>query len=273
MKKILLTTDFSKNALNAIEYAIQLFGTEDIAYYLLNTYMEPRSSANVVVSIKDFLEKESAKGLARVTELLRDKFNADDLSLVELSHYGNLTAVISKMTKVEEFDYVVIGTKGASGLENFLMGSNTLDVVKSVKQPVLVIPTGKKFEPLDRIALAADYEHIDHIHLLDSLINIVRLHKAKLKIVNIITENSPTDYQHAIEGFELHNILEDITHEFYSEKNEHVVDGIEHFMKEKDVQLLSMVARKHTFFDRVFNKSVTKQISKLSDIPLLIIHE
>lgn len=272
MKTILLTTDFSKNAKNAIAYAIRLFGKVDVNYLLINTYVEPRSSTNVVVSLNDFLKKESLEGVKEAHEELNDLFGPD-LSMEHRTYYGDLAPVILALSKEESLDYVVVGTKGASALENFIMGSNTLDVVKNVKVPILVVPQDEELTSLDRIALAADYEHIDHIHLLDPLTFIARRTKAKLKIVNINTEEKDTDYDHALEAFELHNILEGITHQFYTEKNDDVVEGIDRFVKDKNVQLLAMVARKHTFFDRLFHKSITKEVSKLADVPLLILHE
>ena len=56
MRTILLPTDFSVNAQKAVDYALSVFGTEDVNYILLNVYSEPHTSADMLVSIVDLLE-------------------------------------------------------------------------------------------------------------------------------------------------------------------------------------------------------------------------
>ena len=55
MKKIILATDFSRNAKNAIEYGIQLFGIQGVNYIIVNSFVEPKATTNVVVSMNDLL--------------------------------------------------------------------------------------------------------------------------------------------------------------------------------------------------------------------------
>lgn len=73
MKKILISTDFSDNSYNAADYAIKLFGVKDLEYLLINTYMEPKAVTAVVVSLNDYLRKESLDGLeAHLTSIKSD---------------------------------------------------------------------------------------------------------------------------------------------------------------------------------------------------------
>jgi len=271
MKNILLATDFSENATNAINYAIHLFGTEEVKYTLLNTYVEPRTSTNVMVTFGEILKKESLEGLAKETKTLREKY--EGLDLIQMSYYGVLSGVVNKMADEVKYDYAVLGTKGVSALENFIMGSNTLQVVKSVKLPLLVVPNSSVFDGLHRISFAADYEHLDHMHLLDPMVTLAKSHGAEVKIVNVSEEEKSADFAHAVEGFALHGIMDGVTHQFYTEVNSNVVDGLEKFNEEKDIELITMVARQHTFFDRLFHKSVTQEVSKLADVPMLVLHE
>lgn len=269
MKKILLATDFSDNSRNAITYAVQFFGTDQVEYTLLNTYVEPRSTANVVVSLHDILEKESKESLKKELTFLREKYA--EIEIKALSKYGIPAQVIQHITTKSDFDYLVIGTKGSSALENFFMGSNTLDVISKVEVPMLVVPKSWNYDEIQRIAIAADYKHFKQAHLLDPLVAIAAEKKAEVLVFNI--DSGETDYEEALEGFELHNTLEKVSHSFHNVNNSDVVAGIEQFVNENKVDLLTIIPRHHHFFDRLFNKSVTREISMLAHVPLLVLHE
>lgn len=271
MKNVLLATDFSKNADNAIDYAVQLFGTEDVKYALLNTYEEPKAATSIVVSMNDMLRKESLKGLHEVEDRLVKKYPGINLEV--RCFYGSLPDTINKLAVDEEFEYVAIGKKGISALESFVMGSNAMSIVKYVKIPTLLIPENAQYNALKSIAFAADYEHLEDLSLIQPLKTIVKDCDAELKIVNVQSISKDVDYDHAVEGSELHNVLEGVNHQFFTEHNDDVVTGIYNFVKSKDIQLLSMIARKHSFFDRLFHKSITKEVTNLADTPYLILHE
>ena len=270
MKKILLTTDFSDNARNALDYAINLFGL-NADYTLLNSFTEPSSTTGVMVSIVEYLQKESKEGLVKQTEELVSAFPGITLSWQ--SHYGDLAKVVNKLSESETYDYTIIGTKGASSFENFLVGSNTLNVVKTVKMPLMVIPTEISYKEISKIALATDYQHTDQIEVMKPLVDLAELTKAELLIVNVRNADDETNYEEAMEGFNLHNVLEGIDHSFHTKQHDRVVTGIEEFVDEQNVDVLTMVAHKHSFFERLFHKSITKQVSMFASTPLLIIHD
>ena len=209
MKKIILATDFSRNAKNAIEYGIQLFGIQGVNYIIVNSFVEPKATTNVVVSMNDLLRKESIKGLKVLEHSLTEQFPS--VSLDSRSLYGSIASVIEQITLDEKVYCVVAGTKGLSALERFVMGSSALDIIKNVKLPVLLVPEGSAFHSIERVALAADYHH--------------------------------------------------------------VVRWILAFTERNEIQMLAMIARKHTFFDRLFHKSITKEMTKLSRLPYLVLQE
>ena len=71
MKNVLLTTDFSENAENAINYAINMFGIEDVQYVVLNSYQDISASSGSLVSLIDTLRNDSIDRLkSHVEDLL-----------------------------------------------------------------------------------------------------------------------------------------------------------------------------------------------------------
>lgn len=269
MKKILISTDFSKNSYNAANYAIQLFGTTDVEYLLINTYMEPKAVTAVVVSLNDYLRKESLEGLEEHVKAIRSEF--DGININTKVYYGEPANTIKAVSTNESFDYVVVGTKGASDVENFLIGSNTLEVIKTVDVPLIMIPLGCEFSGMKKIAIASDLHKLNHAGLISPLVSIAQDNHAEVCVLNVHVDE--TNYNEAEQGFELHNKLEGVEHSFHSEINSDVVNGIEKFVDEKDINMLGIVARKHNFFERIFHKSVTQELSKLAHFPMLILHE
>lgn len=270
MKQILLATDFSENARHAARYAISLFGTKDVNYTLLNSYLEP-GSANVVVSLTEFMKEESQKGLDREEEDYKEEYG-DALRLRTISHYGDLISVVKHLGEETTYDYVVMGTKGSSRFEAFLMGSTTISAVKNIQNAMLLIPSEVEVVRPKRIALAADYDHLKDGTHLHGLVTLVKEQGAQLDILHVGKETQ-ANYDEALEGFELHNLLQDLNHMFHSEVNEVVADGIEQFAHREKIDILAVVARNRGFWDRLFHKSVSQELSLKIDCPMLVLHD
>ena len=136
MKYIILPTDFSDSARNAMVYAINLFGVTDVQYTLLNTFLEPNLGTGVVVSMIDILQKRSSEGLAEDVDFLLKEF--PKAKLQRRSEHGDLSLVINDLLKEELYDFVVMGTKGETS-GRWLMGSVAKSTIQDVLIPVIVV--------------------------------------------------------------------------------------------------------------------------------------
>lgn len=273
MKKIVLPTDFSDNAINAVEYAIAMFSDEDVEFILLNTYIEPYTSADTFVSISDILEKESKRKMEAEHERLSEKFPDVSKRISQYTQYGLLSEVVNSLSKKENIDLIVMGTKGASGLKKILVGTNTADVLKRVTHPTLVVPENANYTVPKNIALAFDYNEIHGEKSLDPLFEIARKNKSELFIVNVHQKNSLINPTQAAEGIILDGKLEAISHNFFDEENENIAEGIQQFIKNHAIQMLTVVARHHSFFERLFKNSMSNELTMYTTIPLLVLHE
>lgn len=269
MRTILLATDFSENSKNAANYAIKLFGTNNIKYLLVNTYYEISAATTIVASMNDYLREQSLEGLKDQLTELKSQF--DGLNIHTHTYYGEPARTIGLAAKEEKVDYIVVGTKGASALENFLIGSNTLEIVKLVETPIIMVPGGWNHETIHQITFATDLHHLNNVHVLRNLKYIVDKSKAPLALLNV--REKAIGYDEALEGFELHNELEGVEHTFVNAINSDVVAGIDDYVSNHHVDLLALVARKHTFMEKIFRKSVTAELSKLAHVPMLILRE
>ena len=135
MKRILIPTDFSNNAWNAICYAMQLFRNQECDFILLNTYTPVIPSSRFMapmingVRIEDAVRSTSENGLEKTVERIKTTFNNPKHCFETISSFNLLADEVKDVVENYNIDLIVTGTKGASGMEEVFMGSNTVRII------------------------------------------------------------------------------------------------------------------------------------------------
>ncbi len=153
MKNILIPTDFSNNAYNALYYATRLFKNEPCKFYILNTFdAEPHIITSRIESDKESSTYKDLKNQSqeRLTEtfhsIVRDTEDFDHTFETVVSSKELLEA-LKESIKSKNIDLIVMGTKGATGAKGFFIGSNTSNTIQKIKDcPVLAVPDEFYFE-------------------------------------------------------------------------------------------------------------------------------
>lgn len=276
MKKILLPTDFSDNALNAIKYAVQLFKDEKCTFYLLNTYtptiyyleyvpINPDPSG-LSAAIKDNL----LKNLNSIVEKLKTEFNNRNHDFETIASFNTLILEIGEITKERDIDYIVMGTKGATGAKEILFGSNTVHVLKNAKCPVLAIPSNFDYENPQEILFPSDYGVNFQEKHIQPIIDIALPHHGRVNILNVSYGYDLTEEQEKNKK-KLESYFKNIAYLFHSVINEDIPEAITMFQQKTRVNLLAMINNKHSFFENLFFKSTINQIGFHLNIPFLVI--
>ncbi|MBL7826056.1 MAG: universal stress protein [Saprospiraceae bacterium] len=156
MKKILVPIDFSDNAENALFVAADIARKSGAMLELLHVniasvYSTPLSEFSPAVGAT--FEDRDYDSTA-LTQLEKIKFELlgnpefEGLTIQTRVDDGYLHSAIKNVADEDKADLVVMGTKGASGLNEFLVGSNTEKVIRTSPCPVLAVPPGvEKFDP------------------------------------------------------------------------------------------------------------------------------
>lgn len=273
IRKILVPTDFSANARNAVDYAVQIAKNLNSKIVLFHSTHVPVISANeVVMSVNpEQLEKDSQIRLENLrNEILRDYAN------VEMENQTSIGFAVDEITNIvneQKIDLVVMGTKGASGVTEMLIGSNTADVIERCKCPVLAIPAESKFKSLHSIAFATNYSDNDFqsIYLLAEM---VKPFNAEINILHIEDQSD-----HKLEGRMLEwfkgQVQTNIPYDkfrFSLISGKNVIDSLNEFIIENSIDVLSVSTRKRNFFDRLTSRSLTKKLAYHTHVPLLAFH-
>ncbi|MBT8321609.1 MAG: universal stress protein [Eudoraea sp.] len=280
MIKILLPTDFSKNAWNATEYGLRLFEQETCTFYLVNTYtpaiVHSRFMATTVNGglLEDNVRNRSESGLENVVEQIKSKKIGGNHQLGTISSFSLLTEEIREVVETEKIDLIITGTKGASGFEEVFMGSNSVRIIKSSSNcPVLTIPNEFEYKPPGTIAYATDFKRNFSPRILAPLKQLADRFESAIQIVHIQQEEELTEFQKSnrdtlLDYFApIRTTLKSLPH--FSSKS----DVLQHYLLENNVDMLSMVLYRHGFLEELVREPVIKRLAFHTKIPLLVLPE
>ena len=187
MKNILIPTDFSDNATNAIYYGLSLFGDEPCKFTLLNTFFIPFSSSEVAVSMNDITSENADRLFGQLLMQIRKRFPGKEFNIDTSFRIGDLAMSVADFIRKKKTDLIVMGTQGAGGFPGNVIGSRTTSVIELSECPVLVIPGGVKFRRPGKIIWAVDDSNLAGLSA-TPLLQIARKFKSKLLLLHVISE-------------------------------------------------------------------------------------
>lgn len=276
MKKILIPTDFSVNAYNAISYALKLYKDEEATFYLMNTYTPAVYQSEYLlfspgqIGLGDIYQENSEKKLNEVKDCVMEEFNNPKHTFMIHSAFNTLVYEIVETTKNENIDVIVMGTQGATGAKEILLGTNTVHVIKNALCPVLVVPPGYTFEAPKEILFPTDYD-VDFMQTgLQVLTDLAKFHGSKIDILHVSLGNELTTKQLENKS-KLGESLANIPHRFHDVRDQEIITAINDFQTDQKINLLIMIRNKHTFLERLFIEPIIKKIGFHVTIPFLVL--
>lgn len=277
MKTILLPTDFSNNSINAINYAIKLFEHIVCDFYILNVQkassfisddmMTVSSSATIYTTLVSAAKKSITNIISKIEKRTKNK-NHTFHSIVD---YDNFVDAINQTCQKHDVDLIIMGTKGASGLDKVIFGSNTVRVMQRCTVPVLAIPEGCTFKKLDTIAFTSSFRSSYFIEDLKPLKDLVKLYNTKLKILHVEEDyNFKEKLNENIKFFETY--FTDVTFDRIISNGKDIYTSIHDYVIKKDIKMIAMLSKKHPFLIRLFSKHSVETFAFKIDVPFLVMH-
>lgn len=275
MKRIILPTDFSENAENAIRYAIQLYMGEECTFYLLHTYTPAIYRAEYLlhspgqIGLGDAYQVSAMERLGELRDRLEHDFKNPGHHFMLHAAFNTLVNEIVETVEREKIDLVIMGTQGATGAKEILLGTNTVNLIEKANCPVIAVPSDFAYEPPKEILFPTDYEIAYGEGGLKVLLHLAKMHTSQVEVIHIssgydLSEAQSTNKQG------LGSILGGIPHSFHDLPDQEVIEGINNFRSEKRMDLLVMIKNKHTFLERLFIDPVIKRAAFHLDIPFLV---
>ncbi|MBT8321311.1 MAG: universal stress protein [Eudoraea sp.] len=278
MFKILLPTDFSDNAWNAISYAMEFFKNEQATFYLLHTYtpafyrMDYMMGGPSFSAIPDVGVDISQAGLENTLEQIKTAFNNPNHTVKTISAFNLLTDEINEVSEEKDIDLIVMGTQGATGATEIFLGSNTVFVLRKAVVPVLAIPEGFSFKKLKKMVFPTDYWTEYKREEVDTIKGFAAIHGIEITVLHVKEEYDLNKTQMANKEH-LKKCLNGVPHRFEEKKGALMPDAVIDYITEHNYQLLVMMNRKHSFMERLLWKQNVDQIGFHTPVPFLVIRD
>ncbi len=276
MKRIILPTDFSENAYKAICYAINLFESEECTFYLLHTYTPAIYQAEYVlhspgqIGLGDIYQESSLTQLEGLKKRLVSEFNNKKHTFLEHSAFNTLVDEIVETSKKENADMVIMGTQGATGAKEILIGTNTVHVIKKACCPVIAIPPNFEYEDPKEILFPTDFEIDYQEGQLKELLDLAKSHLSRVEVMYVSSGYDLNEDQLGNKS-KLDGILGKIAHLFHELPSQEVITAINDFQQKNKINLLVMVQNRHTFLERLFLEPIIKKLGFHVTIPFMVI--
>ncbi|MBL7872548.1 MAG: universal stress protein [Cyclobacteriaceae bacterium] len=268
--KILIPTDFSKNAKRAIDYALLLAAATKSSITLVHVYGSAVTRKNLSYPlIQDEIASQVKVANKKLTELCSEISDDKIIPCKQKVMVGEIVEEITNEAKVNKADMIIMGTQGASGIEKILFGSKTTSVIEKAPCPVLAIPQGAAIALPKRIVFATDY-HDSDMRTLKSLTNLVERLNAELMILHVSKEKLKSE-RDLIEQFSKAVAKETGSQQpfYYVMSHEDTQKGIDLFVDSSGADMLALSTRKRSIFEKILDSSLTKKMAYQSRLPLL----
>ena len=278
MINVLIPTDFSENAWNAIQYGVRFFRDEPVNFYLLHVNFTDGldvldSSAIVGLSADTSLSIKILSKLKKIIDRIEGDIENTGHKFYPVHEQTFFIDGIKNCISNHEIDFIVMGTKGASGLKEVTIGSRAGEVITRIKCPTLVIPENAEYVKPVEIAFPTDFNIYFKNKILLSLAEVIDMNNSSIRVLSVTNnEDLLSDFQRKNKQY-LEDFLEDKPHSYYFLSARNIEDALEAFIKEKKVNMVAMVAKNLNFFQRLLFKPPAARISYHTEIPFLVLHE
>ncbi len=278
-KRILVPTDFSKNALNAFRYALDLYKDLTCHFYFLNVYQVDGYNLDNAMMVPEpgerafeAAKKKSEEQFEKLMEILRLHPNNPKHTYHTISTFNSLLEAANDTIAKKDIDIVVMGTKGdTSG--TVIFGTNTINMMeKTTECPVLAVPEKVRFSPPKEIVFPTDYKTPFKHRELNYLMEIGKMHGTFIRVLHIKEETDLNKKQQDNKVL-LESILEKTSHSFHTLEDVKVQTGINTFIESRGSDMVAFINRKHGFFGSVFSRPLVMELGYHSRIPIIALND
>ncbi|MDX1472264.1 MAG: universal stress protein, partial [Flavobacteriaceae bacterium] len=271
---VLIPTDFSKNAWNAVEYALLLMKDVDVHFTLMHVETESNqySEAVAISEFQPLIPKtvqNNSEKLDSLKKWVLGKYPNSKHSISTTLEANSLIRQVRNHVENQKVDLIIMGTKGISAVPNGPLGRNTTDVITRVKCPVLVIPEGIKYEKPKNIALPTDLNFNMNEGLFKTLKILSDMHNAYMHIVYVGRRNNLMEYQERNKNV-LVESLNTVRHRFYQCDSSSIESSLEQLVSIKRINMVAIIAKNLNFFQRILMRPNTGALPFQSQMPFLV---
>lgn len=271
MNTILVPTDFSACADNAMMYAIQFaqaYKMEIMLLHIVQPSTVDFSNTMYIGSVAPFIEEVEKKMKSKVEALQKEYSDIPFHTKVELGFF--LDSLKNNCDEINPV-FVAMGISGSGSAFQKLIGSNAIIAMNTLHHPLLIVPQNTSFKPIHELCLACDFKNVSATFPLLSVKAFSHLLVAKIHVLNIDFENKNFSPSTPDEIAAFNDMMDGIDFESHFVENKNVEDAIDDFIEKNKMDMLVMLPKKHSFLDTLLHKKHVKEMAYHTHIPMLVL--
>ncbi len=274
MRKVLVPTDFSDNAMNALNYALELFKYDVSAFFIMHAYQddiyadEGLRSRESTDKVTEIISNRSQLKLESIIKEIRESSPNPRHTYTIVSSNSMLVEEADKIVDEENIDIVVMGTRGKTNDRRLTFGSHTLQVLKYVQCPVLAIPEDYKGMQPRHILFPTNYLIPYKRRELKLLCELATPYRAVIDMLYISKSDKLALRQENNQNFIKEELCKNQIN-FKCRNDKSVSNAIYTYIKENNVDMLVLVNTRHSFLENILFQSTIDKVSLYIDIPFL----
>ena len=278
MKKIIVPTDFSDNGNTAMRYAAQMAAEVNATLFLMTVFTVTDTSYSpqkaLIEEYNNHIITDMQKQLEESKNALEKEFS---IKVETKMYYKNIKEAILECASEEDADFIVMGNRGVKGIEKLLFGSVTTSVIGEGKVPVLAVPIGLEWAGIENILFATENLSTGS-NILDPLLSLSSMADATVH-VGVYSDEKEDGSELLMEKASVLQLFESNLPNAYKQIKTKTVslmgndfeNAVDNYIGDNNIDLLVMTTHKRSFWERLFDKSLTKEMAYHTKIPLLAI--
>lgn len=276
MRKIIIPTDFSENAYNALKYAAELFKYERSEFYLLHAYadevydFEGTITPEFLEEYKTTVKKKCDRELEQLTKKIKQSYANPKHSFFPVSAFGLLVDEVNDLAEKENVDLIITSTRGITNDRKLTFGSNTLQIIKYVQCPVLSIPENFKFSDPKHILFPTNFLLPYQRRELKLVGGIARSFCSEIHMLYVSKFQEETLRQQDNKEMILEHFY-DVKVEQHREEALEKTEAMEKMIEELNIDLLILVNSRHSYLENILYSSTIDKIGLHPKVPFLVL--
>jgi nucleotide-binding universal stress UspA family protein len=274
MKTIIVPTDFSQNAANALQFALAIARKMSAKVFLFHSYHLPANNTTSFRDISPILKKDAEIDLNRlIRQIESDPLNAG-IDCEGIARKGHLIGQLRDLVASVHADLIIMGTRGASGLSELFIGSNTATVIERLQCPVMAVPECAIYKEIRHILYATNYipEDLPAIRVLSEIANIF---DASMVLVHVVEESSNIKQEKSSIYSFTNEVKQQVNYphlHFRLITSKDIFAGLESLIEEMKIDVIATTTQRRNLYQKLFSNSITKKMAYHTHIPLLAFH-
>ena len=273
METIVVGTDFSEPANNAVNYAAELAKFFGAKLILVNAYTIPVGGYDSLAPLEmiPLIQEASVQGLKELRyQLISNNFK---FGIECVSEAGSAFQLMKNVSARYFADLVVMGLVGkGSFVKRHLIGSSAIQVARDLHVPLLIVPQKAVYRRIRRISFACDLEKTKDAPLLAAAKYFAQTFEAELDTVTVKEISSEVVWEKSTAYDIVEKPVQGLAHKNVYIRDNDPSGALEYYFKHHQTDLVMVNPKKHKLFATLFSESVTKNLAFETDVPLLILH-